>query len=48
MDFSAGGVTMKLRSVTRLLEPGKLDSEEYITVEGALEKLLVRVEAKKQ
>jgi len=39
---------MKLRNVTRLLEPGKLESEEYIAVEGVPEALLVRVEAKKR
>jgi len=39
---------MKLRNVTRVLESAKLESEEYMTVEGAPETLLVRVEAKKR
>jgi hypothetical protein len=47
-EFSAGGATMKLRNVTRLLEPGKLESEEYMAMKDAPEKLLVRVEAKKK
>jgi hypothetical protein len=39
---------MKLRNVTRLLEPGKLESEEYIPVEEAPETLLVQVVARKK
>jgi hypothetical protein len=47
-EFSAGGVTMKLRNVTRATVPGKLESEEYVTLKNAPESLLVRVEAKKR
>jgi len=39
---------MKLRNVTRLLEPSKFKSDPYIAVEGAPETLLVRVETKKK
>jgi hypothetical protein len=47
-EFSAGGVTMKLRNATRVLESARLESEEYMAVEGAPEALLVRVEARKK
>ena len=47
-EFSAGGVTMKLRNVTRVTAPGKLESEEYMAMKDAPETLLVRVEAKKK
>jgi hypothetical protein len=47
-EFSAGGATLKLRNVTRLLSPGKLESEEYFTAKDAPEVLLVSVEAKKR
>jgi hypothetical protein len=39
---------MKFRNVTRLLEPGKLESEDYSAVEGVPEALLVSVEATKR
>jgi hypothetical protein len=39
---------MKLGNVTRLLEPGKPESEEYAAMKDAPETLLVRVEAKKR
>jgi len=47
-EFSAGGATMKLRNVTRVTAPGKLESEEYMAMKDAPERLLVRVEAKKR
>jgi hypothetical protein len=47
-EFSAGGVTMKLRNVTRVTEPGRIESEEYVTLKNAPESLLVRVEARKR
>jgi hypothetical protein len=47
-EFSAGGVTMKLRNVTRLTASGKLESEEYMAMKDAPETLLVHVEAKKR
>ncbi len=47
-EFSAGGVTMKLRNVTRVTGPETLVSEEFMAMKDAPEKLLVRVEAKKR
>jgi uncharacterized protein DUF1579 len=47
-EFSAGGATMKLRNVTRVTAPGKLENEEYMGMKDAPETLLVRVEAKKR
>jgi Zn-dependent M28 family amino/carboxypeptidase len=47
-EFTAGGVTMKLRNVTRLTGPGTLVSEEFMASKDAPEKLLVRVEAKRR
>jgi hypothetical protein len=47
-EFSAGGVTMQLRNVTRVTGPGTLASEEFMAMKDAPEKLLVRVEAKKR
>jgi hypothetical protein len=48
MEFSAGGSTVKLRNVTRLVSPGKLVSEEYFTAKDGPEALFVSVEAKKR
>jgi hypothetical protein len=47
-EFSAGGVTMKLRNVTRVTGPGTLVSEEFMAMKDAPETLLVRVEATKR
>jgi len=47
-DISAGGVTMKLRNVTSVMEPGKIVSEEFMAMKDAPETLLVRVEARKK
>ena len=47
-EFSAGGATMKLRNVTRLVVPGKIETEQYAAVNDAPEKLLVHVEAAKK
>jgi len=47
-EFSAGGVTMKLRNVTRVTGPGTLVSEEFMAMKDAPETLLVHVEAKKK
>ncbi|HMD06050.1 MAG TPA: hypothetical protein VKH63_00845 [Candidatus Acidoferrum sp.] len=47
-EFSAGGTTLKLRNVTRLIGPGKLVSEEYFTAKDAPESLFVTVDAKKR
>jgi hypothetical protein len=46
--FDAGGAKIQLRSVTWLASPGKLIHEQYLSSNGAPEKLLVRVEATKQ
>ena len=47
-EFSAGPATMKLRNVTRVTAPGKLESDEYMATKDAPEKLLVHVEAKRR
>jgi len=47
-EFPAEGATLKIRNVTRLAAPGKIESEEYIAMKDAPESLLVRVEAKKR
>ena len=46
-EFAAGGMKLKLRNVTQLSAAGKILSEQYVTAEGAPEKLMVRVEAKR-
>ena len=47
-ELSMGGATVKLRNVTRLVAPGKIETEQYAIVNDAPEKLLVHVEAKKR
>jgi hypothetical protein len=47
-EFTVGGATLKLRNVTRVVSPGKLVSEEYVTAKDAPEALFVTVEAKKR
>lgn len=47
-EFTAEGMKLRLRNVTRLAAPGKIVSEEYLTKEGSPEILMVRVEAKKR
>jgi hypothetical protein len=47
-EFPAEGATLKIRNVTRLAAPGKIESEEYIAMKDAPESLLVRLEAKKR
>ena len=47
-EFAAGGATVKLRNVTRVIAPGKLVSEEYFSAKDAPETLFVRVEATKR
>jgi len=47
-EMAAQGATVKLRNVTRLTAPGKLESEQYMAMKDAPEKLFVRVEAKKR
>jgi Protein of unknown function (DUF1579) len=47
-EFSAGGPTLKLRNVTRLVSPGRIVSEEYFSAKDAPEVLFVTVDAKKR
>jgi len=47
-ELSVGGTTMKLKNVTRFLDGGRMTAEEYVTMPGAAEKLLVHVEGKKR
>ena len=47
-EFPAEGAALKIRNVTRLAAPGKIESEEYIAMKDAPESLLVRLEAKKR
>jgi hypothetical protein len=47
-EFPAEGATVKLRNVTRLVAPGKIESEEYSTVKDAPETLLVHVDSQKR
>ena len=47
-DFTAKGMKIKLRNVTRASAADKISSEEYITKEGSPEVLMVRVDAKKR
>ncbi|HEY1423301.1 MAG TPA: hypothetical protein VGF20_07605 [Candidatus Acidoferrum sp.] len=48
VEFPTSGVNLTLRNVTRLTAPGKLVSEQFSSVNGAPETLLVRVEATKR
>lgn len=47
-ELSSEGTSLKLRNTTRLTADGKLESEQYVSVNGGPEKLLVQVEAKKR
>jgi hypothetical protein len=47
-EFPVEGAMLKLRNSTRLVAPGKIESEEYFAMKDAAETLLVRVEAKKK
>jgi len=47
-EFSAGGMKIALRSMTRFLEGGKLTSDAFSSVNGSPEALVVHVEAVKQ
>jgi hypothetical protein len=44
-ELKAGGQTMKLRNVTRPTAGGTIESEQYVSVKDASEKLLVEVVA---
>jgi uncharacterized protein YndB with AHSA1/START domain len=47
-EFAVGGMSMKLRNVTRVTSAGTLVSEEFVAMKDAPETMLVRVEAKKR
>jgi hypothetical protein len=47
-EFSMGATKVAERGSTRLIAPGKLVTEEFISANGAPEKLFLRVEAKKR
>jgi len=47
-ELSAPGATVKLRNTTRMTEPGKMVSEQFMARKDAPETLLVHVEAKKR
>jgi hypothetical protein len=47
-EFTAEGVKIKLRNVTRASAAGKIVSEEYIAREGSPEVLMMRVDATKR
>jgi len=47
-EITAQGATVKLRNTTRVTEPGKMVSEQFVVRKDAPETLLVHVEAKKR
>lgn len=47
-EITAPGTTMKLRNTTRVTEPGKMVSEQFMARGATPETLLVHVEAKKR
>jgi len=47
-ELAAPGATVKLRNTTRVTEPGKLVSEQFMARSNTPETLLVHVEAKKR
>jgi hypothetical protein len=47
-EFPVEGGVVKLRNSTRVVAPGKLESEEFSAMKDAPEKLFVHVEAKKR
>jgi hypothetical protein len=47
-EFPMEGATLKLRNVTRIVAPGKMESDEYSAMKDAPETLLVHVQAKKR
>lgn len=47
-EITAQGATVKLRNTTRVTEPGKIVSEQFMARKDAPEALLVHVEAKKR
>jgi hypothetical protein len=47
-EFPIPGGMVKLRNSTKLVAPGKIESDEFSAMPGAAEKLLVHVEATKR
>jgi hypothetical protein len=47
-EFTAGAMKAALRNATKLTAPGKIVSQQFSSVNGAAEALLVRVEATKK
>lgn len=47
-ELAMGATKIGMRNSTRIVAPGKIVSEEFVSMNGAPEKLLVRVEAKKR
>jgi len=47
-EITAQGATVKLKNTTRVTEPGKMVSEQFMARKDAPETLLVHVEAKKR
>ena len=47
-EFPVEGATLKLRNSTRLVAPGKIESDEFSAMKDGPETLLVHVEAKKR
>jgi hypothetical protein len=47
-EFSAGTMKVTLRNVTKFTTPGKIVSEQFSSVNGAPETLLVHVEGTKR
>jgi hypothetical protein len=48
IEIPMGGAAMKLRNVTRITAPGRLESEQFMTMPDKPESLFVHVEAKKR
>jgi len=47
-ELAMGATKIGMRNSTRMVAPGKIVSEEFLSMNGAPEKLFVRVEAKKR
>jgi hypothetical protein len=47
-EMTMGGKHLAMRNSTRLPSPGRIVSEEFLSVDGGAEKLLVHVDAKKR
>jgi hypothetical protein len=47
-EFPMEGANVKLRNSTRLIGAGTLESEQFVAMKDAPERLLVHVEAKKR